>query len=216
MNEYVAWAITLAVAYLIGSTPSGVIVTRLWRGVDIRSYGSGSTGTTNVLRTLGPKAAVLVFVLDVAKGAAAVAVARLLDVPHLAVALAGALVVVGHMWPVFARFRGGKGVATGLGVLLFLWWPIGISSFLGAVIASSTRFVSVGSLVGATTGVTFLAVLIVRGDVEVEYLAFSVPVCVLIYIRHAENIGRLIKGTERRLTFGAKPSRSAEVRSRDT
>ena len=216
MNEYVAWAITLALAYLIGSTPSGVIVTRLWRGVDIRSYGSGSTGTTNVLRTLGPKAAVLVFVLDVAKGAAAVAVARLLDVPHLAVALAGALVVVGHMWPVFARFRGGKGVATGLGVLLFLWWPIGISSFLGAVIASATRFVSVGSLVGATTGVTFLAVLIVRGDVEVEYLAFSVPVCVLIYIRHAENIGRLIKGTERRLTFGAKPSRSAEVRSRDT
>ena len=216
MNEYVAWAITLALAYLIGSTPSGVIVTRLWRGVDIRSYGSGSTGTTNVLRTLGPKAAVLVFVLDVAKGAAAVAVARLLDVPHLAVALAGALVVVGHMWPVFARFRGGKGVATGLGVLLFLWWPIGISSFLGAVIASATRFVSVGSLVGATTGVTFLAVLIVRGDVEIEYLAFSVPVCVLIYIRHAENIGRLIKGTERRLTFGAKPSRSAEVRSRDT
>ena len=216
MNEYVAWAITLALAYLIGSTPSGVIVTRLWRGVDIRSYGSGSTGTTNVLRTLGPKAAVLVFVLDVAKGAAAVAVARLLDVPHLAVALAGALVVVGHMWPVFARFRGGKGVATGLGVLIFLWWPIGISSFLGAVIASATRFVSVGSLVGATTGVTFLAVLIVRGDVEIEYLAFSVPVCVLIYIRHAENIGRLIKGTERRLTFGAKPSRSAEVRSRDT
>ena len=216
MNEYVAWAITLALAYLLGSTPSGVIVTRLWRGVDIRSYGRGSTGTTNVLRTLGPKAAVLVFVLDVAKGAAAVAVARLLDVPHLAVALAGALVVVGHMWPVFARFRGGKGVATGLGVLLFLWWPIGISSFLGAVIASATRFVSVGSLVGATTGVTFLAVLIVRGDVEIEYLAFSVPVCVLIYIRHAENIGRLIKGTERRLTFGAKPSRSAEVRSRDT
>ena len=112
MNEYIAWAVTLVLAYLIGSTPSGVIVTRLWRGVDIRSYGSGSTGTTNVLRTLGPKAAVLVFFLDVAKGAAAVAIAKLLDVPHLAVALAGALVVVGHMWPVFARFRGGKGVAT--------------------------------------------------------------------------------------------------------
>ena len=216
MNEYIAWAVTLVLAYLIGSTPSGVIVTRLWRGVDIRSYGSGSTGTTNVLRTLGPKAAVLVFFLDVAKGAAGVAVAKLLDVPHLAVALAGALVVVGHMWPVFARFRGGKGVATGLGVLLFLWWPVGISSFLGAVIASATRYVSIGSLVGATTGMAFLAVLIVRGDVEVEYLAFAIPVCGLIYFRHAENIGRLIKGTERRLTFGAKPSRSAEVRSKDS
>ena len=215
MNEYIAWAVTLVLAYLIGSTPSGVIVTRLWRGVDIRSYGSGSTGTTNVLRTLGPKAAVLVFFLDVAKGAAAVAIAKLLDVPHLAVALAGALVVVGHMWPVFARFRGGKGVATGLGVLLFLWPPVGVSSFLGAVIASATRYVSVGSLVGATTGMAFLAVLIVRGDVEIEYLAFAIPVFVLIYIRHAENIGRLIKGTERRLTFGAKPSRSAEPRSKD-
>ena len=215
MNEYIAWAVTLVLAYLIGSTPSGVIVTRLWRGVDIRSYGSGSTGTTNVLRTLGPKAAVLVFFLDVAKGAAAVAIAKLLDVPHLAVALAGALVVVGHMWPVFARFRGGKGVATGLGVLLFLWPPVGVSSFLGAVIASATRYVSVGSLVGATTGMAFLAVLIVRGDVEFEYLAFAIPVFVLIYIRHAENIGRLIKGTERRLTFGAKPSRSAEPRSKD-
>ena len=224
MNEYIAWAITLVLAYLIGSTPSGVIVTRLWRGVDIRSYGSGSTGTTNVLRTLGPKAAVLVFFLDVAKGAAAVAIAKLLNDDHLAVALAGALVVVGHMWPVFARFQGGKGVATGLGVLLFLWWPIGISSFLGAVIAMGTRYVSIGSLVGATTGMTFLAVLIVRrflavlivrGDVEFEYLAFAIPVFVLIYIRHAENIGRLIKGTERRLTFGAKPSRSAEPRSKD-
>lgn len=224
MNEYIAWAVTLVLAYLIGSTPSGVIVTRLWRGVDIRSYGSGSTGTTNVLRTLGPKAAVLVFFLDVAKGAAGVAVAKLLDVPHLAVALAGVLVVVGHMWPVFAKFQGGKGVATGLGVLLFLWWPIGISSFLGAVIAMGTRYVSIGSLVGATTGMTFLAVMIVRSDlsesvigrhVEAEYLAFAVPVFILIYVRHAENIGRLIKGTERRLTFGAKPSRSAEARSKD-
>ena len=216
MNEYIAWAVSLVLAYLIGSVPSGVIVTRLWRGVDIRSYGSGSTGTTNVLRTLGPKAAVLVFVLDVAKGAAAVAIAKLLDVPVLAGALAGALVVVGHMWPVFARFRGGKGVATGLGVLFIIWWPVGISSFLGAVIASATRFVSVGSLVGATTGMAFLAVLIAIGELEIEYLAFAIPVFLLIYIRHAENIGRLIKGTERRLTFGAKPSRSAEDRSKDS
>ena len=216
MNEYIAWAVTLALAYLIGSTPSGVIVTRLWRGVDIRSYGSGSTGTTNVLRTLGPKAAVLVFVLDVAKGAVAVAIAKALPVPDLAVALAGALVVVGHMWPVFARFRGGKGVATGLGVLLFLWPLVGVSSFAGAVIASATKYVSVGSLVGATTGMAFLAFLIFRGDVEREYLAFAIPVFLLIYVRHAENIGRLIKGTERRLTFGAKPSRSAEDRSKDS
>ena len=216
MNEYIAWAIALILAYLIGSVTSGVIVTRLWRGVDIRSYGSGSTGTTNVLRTLGPKAAVLVFVLDVAKGAAAVAVAEALPVPVLAVALAGALVVVGHMWPVFARFRGGKGVATGLGVLFVIWWPVGLSSFAGAIIASATRFVSIGSLVGATTGMTFLAVLIVRGDLEIEYLAFAIPVFLLIYVRHAENIGRLIKGTERRLTFGAKPSRSAEVRSKES
>ncbi len=215
MNEYLAWAISLVLAYLIGSVTSGVIVTRLWRGVDIRSYGSGSTGTTNVLRTLGPKAAVLVFVLDVAKGAAAFAIARALPVPDLAVALAGVLVVVGHMWPVFARFRGGKGVATGLGVLFVIWWPVGLSSFLGAIIASATRFVSVGSLVGATTGMAFLAFLISRGELEREYLAFGIPVFILIYVRHAENIGRLFKGTERRLTFGAKPSRSAEPRSKD-
>ena len=216
MNEYLLWVITLALAYLIGSVPSGVLVTRLWRGVDIRSYGSGSTGTTNVLRTLGPKAAVLVFVLDVAKGAAGVAVAKLLDVDHLAVALAGVLVVVGHMWPVFARFRGGKGVATGLGVLLFLWPVVGVSSFAGAVIASATRYVSVGSLVGATTGMTFLAVLIVRDQVEIEYLAFAIPVVLLIYARHLENIVRLVKGKERRLSFGSKPSRSVEARSRDS
>ncbi len=214
MNEYLYWIITLVLAYLIGSVPSGVIVTRLWRGVDIRSYGSGSTGATNVLRTLGPKAAVLVFILDIAKGSAAVAIAKGLAVSDLNIAVAGVLVVAGHSWPVFARFRGGKGVATGLGVLLLLWWPIGISSFAGAVIASATRYVSVGSLVGATTGVVFLAVQIVKGDIDPAYLAFAVPVGVLIYVRHLPNIFSLINGTERRLSVG-RPSRATEARTKD-
>ncbi len=211
MNEYAAWAITLPLAYLIGSVPSGLIVAKLVKGVDIRSYGSGSTGATNVLRTLGPRAGALVLAIDMAKGAGAAAIAKwgLLPNSDLALALAGTLAVVGHTWPIFARFRGGKGVATGLGVLFVLWWPVGLTAFAGAIIARITGFVSIGSLMGTVAGLTFLAVLIAVGRFPIEYLWFAIPVTALIFARHAANIKRLIKGTESRLDTKPKKARAA-------
>ncbi len=210
MNEYIAWPVTLAAAYLIGSVPSGVIVARLWRGVDIRSYGSGSTGATNVLRTLGAKAGVLVLVLDVAKGTGAtlIAIALTTDSP-LNVALAATMSVVGHSFPIFAKFQGGKGIATGLGALFALHPLAGGAAFCGAVIAMVTRYVSLGSLVGTVTGFAILIWLMLIETLPYEYLAFSIPVFTLIFVRHAPNIKRLINGTESRLSFGRSKAASS-------
>ena len=220
MNELLAWVLIAPAAYLVGSIPVGLIVCRVWGGVDPREHGSGSMGATNVLRTVGKKAAVLVFVFDFGKGAAMIGLSLLLapDVKLLH-ALTGTFVIVGHTWPVFAGFKGGKGISTGWGAILVLSPIAAALTLVGLAVALVTRYVSLGSMIGASLGVLALIVLsIVNLPVSVdyatiEYLAFAIPAVVLILFSHRENMMRLSRGTENRLDINEAegPSKS-EVR----
>ncbi len=210
MNETLAWAILLPVAYLIGSIPVGVIVCRLWGGVDPRQHGSGSMGTTNVLRTVGKKAAALVLALDFGKGVVVIGMSMLLSSEsHLLHAIVGTSVIIGHTWPVFAGFKGGKGIATGWGAILVLSPIAAAFTLIGLAIALLTRYVSLGSIIGASLGVGALIVL-AFADVpfdwlhtHIEYLAFAIPAVILILYSHRENLVRLHQGTENRLDINA-------------
>lgn len=206
----VAWIIAIPAAYLLGAIPTGILVSRLWRGVDIRQYGSGGSGATNVYRTLGKPAAAAVLLLDFVKGSIAVLVARLLDADaYLLTALAGVAAVAGHTWPVYVGFKGGKGIATGWGALLVISPIASIATIIGLVIALTTRYVSLGSILGAVAGVATLLVLSIIGLQPVEYIAFIIPAMIFILFRHSDNIKRLLRGDERRLESKSRPERSS-------
>ena len=216
MNELLAWVLIAPAAYLIGSIPVGLIVCCTWGGVDPRQHGSGSMGATNVLRTAGKKAAVLVFVLDFGKGAAMIGLSTLLaPESNLLHALTGTFVIIGHTWPVFAGFKGGKGISTGWGAILVLSPIAATVTLVGLIVALITRYVSLGSMIGASLGVGMLIVLSIVNipftvaNAPIEYLAFAVPAVVLILYSHRENMMRLQKGTENRLDINAAESSSA-------
>ena len=186
-------------AYLLGAVPFGWLLGRLAGGMDVRRVGSGNIGATNVARSLGPWAGILTLALDVGKGAAAVwGAGRLAGSPGVAMA-AGLAAVAGHIFPVYLGFRGGKGVATGLGAFLVLD-PIAAAGaalvFLAAVAVS--RRVSAGSIVAAAS---LPVVLLLRHAPQALVLA-GMASSLLIILRHAENIRRLFQGTEPKL--GAK------------
>lgn len=216
MNELLAWALIAPAAYLVGSIPIGVIVCKAWGGVDPREHGSRSMGATNVLRTVGKKAAALVLGLDFVKGVVVIGLSLLLvRDAHLLHAMAGTLVMIGHTWPVFAGFKGGKGIATGWGAILVLSPIAAAATLIGLAIALLTRYVSLGSMIGASLGVGALVVLAVA-DVPVEilnapqeYVAFALPAVALILFSHRENMMRLLRGTENRLDIDAAEGSSA-------
>lgn len=193
--------------YLIGALPSGVMIGRL-RGVDPRAAGSGRTGTTNALRTLGPALAAVVLLLDVAKGAAAVLVggwiARTLGADDAwPAALAGVAAVVGHVRSVFIGFGGGRGVATGAGAMLVLA-PLSLLAAIPvfAVLVWRTRYVSLGSIGAAVAMALGVAVLYALGWVGVEALVAAVLIGAVVVVAHADNLERLRAGTERKLGHG--------------
>lgn len=199
--------LAIAVGYLVGAIPSGVLIGRL-RGIDPRSSGSGRTGTTNAMRTLGVAWAALVLVLDVAKGVLAVAIGEQIALAvdgsvGWAAALAGVAAVVGHVRSVFIGFGGGRGVATGGGVLLVLV-PIGalVAIAVFALIVWRTRYVSAGSMAAAITLALVAGVLLALGRGTVEALAAACLVAVVVVLAHADNIERLRAGTERQLGRG--------------
>lgn len=216
MNELLAWVLIAPAAYLIGAIPVGLIVCRVWGGVDPREHGSGSMGATNVLRTVGKKAAALVLAADFGKGVLVVGLTLLL-VPdtHLLQGVAGLLVIIGHTWPVFAGFKGGKGVATGWGAILVLSPIAGVLTLIGLAIALLTRYVSLGSMIGATLGVVGLVVVAVVDvpldllNAPIEYLVFALPSVALVLFSHRENMMRLLRGTENRLDIDATDNGSA-------
>ena len=193
--------LTSGIGYLLGAIPTGLLVGRLYGGVDVRDFGSRSTGATNVLRTVGPGASAIVVCGDLAKGALAVLIARRLF-PHHALthALAALAVAIGHDWPVFARFHGGKGVLTSLGALGSLYFPATIPVVgIGAAVLWRTRYASLGSLVGTLVAPIVLTWSAMRRRVPRPYLIFGISGAALVVIRHHENIARLLNGTERRL-----------------
>lgn len=191
-------ALLIAAGYLCGSVPFGVIVTRSVRGVDVRSQGSGNIGATNVARVAGKKLGVLVLLLDALKGALPV-LAALLLVPavawvHVAVAAAAFL---GHVFPVWLKFKGGKGVATALGVFVVLMpWAALAGFVVFAALFAIFRVSSIGSLVGGLTSVAVAFVLHARGSLPLEYALLAVGLLLMMVWTHRGNIERIVKRTE--------------------
>ena len=186
----------LLAAYLIGSIPIGFLVARAAGAIDIRRAGSGTIGATNVLRTLGTGPAVLTLVGDIVKGYLAVRAARSIA-PEVWAAAAGTVAAIaGNCWPVFLRFRGGKGVATGLGAFLALIpWAVGPAAVLWIAVTAVSRYVSMASVV-ACLSLPVAALLL--GYPRHSVIAAAVAALIIVW-RHRENIARLISGTERRL-----------------
>ena len=186
-------------AYLLGSVPNGLILCRAIWHIDIREHGSRNIGATNVYRTLGKGPGAVVFLLDFLKGFLGVYIAMLLVGTPLAVVIGGIAAILGHSAPVFLRFKGGKGVATGLGVIAMLMPAVtGIVFFAWLGIVFVTGYVSLGSIVGAAL-VPIFAFLFAY---PTEYLAFGVLAAVLVIVRHHTNITRLLNGTESKIKAG--------------
>ena len=190
--------------YVLGAIPFGLLIGRWTRGIDLRAYGSHRTGATNALRTLGLRAAAGVFVLDVAKGVAAVVLARLLfggdPMVEWAAALAGVAAIVGHNWSVFIGFTGGRGVATSAGALGAMSpWTLVILLPIVFAVMWRTRYVSLGSIVGAVGAPIITAFLAGAGWASIQAVAYALASGVLVTVAHADNIGRLRAGTERRI-----------------
>lgn len=190
--------------YLLGALPFGLIVGRMTRGIDLRDYGSHRTGATNALRTLGLRAAALVFLLDVGKGLAAVLLARLLfagdPLVEWAAAVAGFAAVVGHDWSVFIRFTGGRGVATSAGALGAMSpWTILVLAPIVIGIIWRTRYVSLGSITGGLLAPVITAVLWAVGAASVAAIVYAAASGLLVTAAHADNIARLRAGTERKI-----------------
>ncbi|MFC1937393.1 glycerol-3-phosphate 1-O-acyltransferase PlsY [Chloroflexota bacterium] len=198
--------------YLLGSIPFGVLIGRQVASVDIRQYGSRRMGATNVLRTAGKKAAAAAAILDITKGMMAVAFAGLIVGSDylvvgnvgigslLAQVLAALAAVVGHVWPVFLKFRGGRGVATFFGGLIALCPAAAL--FGGEILiigAGLTRFVSLGSIAGTIGVYTILVPLTIMNGFPVEYLLYALIGAILVIVVHRDSIARLLSGKERRL-----------------
>lgn len=194
-----------AIGYVLGSLPWGLIAGYLWLQKDIREFGSGSTGTTNVLRTAGKSAAAFVLIADVAKGTIPALVGRLVfDEPWAAAVGAGAA-VVGHIWPVFAGFRGGRGVATAFGGVLGLTPLLAVAfPVIAALVIIPVRIVSVMSIIGALLSGVVVVVAWLFGWAEGAYAAYAVFVVALIEYKHIPNMKRLLAGTEPRIGRGGE------------
>ncbi len=217
-------AVIIVLSYLVGSIPTSIIVTKIAKGIDIRDYGSGNAGGTNVMRVLGWKQGLLVILLDALKGVLAViVVARLhngtmpftnatpFDDFTLVQIIAGVSAVIGHIWTVFAGFRGGKGIATALGMLLMITTVdmlIAIGVFV--VVVGISRYVSLGSILGAIAVPLALVVRENIFDVNIHgyntLLPFVIFVTLLVIFTHRKNVVRLLNGSEHKISFSKKKS----------
>ncbi len=191
------YLLVIPIAYLLGSIPSGYLAGRWLAGIDIREHGSGSTGATNVLRQVGKTPALIVFLVDVFKGSAAVLVAKQLlgGDAHGWLVAAGLLALAGHIWPIWLKGKGGKAVATGLGMLLGLLPAVGLASLgIFLLVLSFSRIVSLSSVVAA---LALPALIWIAGYSQTTaYMGLGVLAALLVVWRHRGNIKRLLAGTE--------------------
>ena len=211
MASYIIVAI---IAYAIGSINFSVIISKKMAGFDVREKGSGNAGSTNMLRSVGKKAAILTLICDILKGVIAVLVAFIIGKisknvdQALLVQIAGILVVVGHTFPIFFEFKGGKGVATSLGVLLIINWKIGLICLVFAlVIMALSRMVSLGSI-GAAVLFPVLTLFIHSNYIVqatgIKYIVFGIILAAFVIFNHRANIQRIANGTENKLSFKNK------------
>lgn len=209
--EYIIIAI---IAYLIGSINFSILISKKKAGYDIRQKGSGNAGTTNMLRNLGKKFAAITLICDVLKGVVAIGIAIIVGNilgdtnKALLVQIAGVAVVIGHTFPIFFGFKGGKGVATSLGILLMTNWQLGLICLVFAlVLMALTRVVSMGSIAAAIL-YPVLTLFVGGGHYIVEssglgsgYFIYSVILAVIVIFNHRENIKRILSGTENKISF---------------
>ncbi|MEG6616242.1 glycerol-3-phosphate 1-O-acyltransferase PlsY [Peptococcaceae bacterium 1198_IL3148] len=195
--------IVLVVGYLLGSIPSGYILAKLWRGIDIRQYGSGNIGATNIYRTLGVAPGILVLLADMAKGIAAVLAARYIasgDIQAIAELSAAVGALLGHSASIFLKFKGGKIVATGGGIIFVISPLTGlIALVLLIATVAITRYVSAGSMVAALS----IPIAFYLLNLDLPYLIFGIAVAALVIYKHRSNIKRIFSGTEYKI--GQKP-----------
>lgn len=197
--------VTVLLGYLLGSITTGVLVGRLAGVKDLREYGSGKTGFTNSLRTLGIRWAVLVVVIDVAKGSVPVLIGQLIFDEPMAAALGGVAAVVGHTFPVFAGFRGGRGVATAFGAFLAVSPLAAFACLMFAlVVLAIFRIASVMSIVGVFVGFLVVVGLVIADRAAQPYLLFALLTMLAVEFNHLANIKRLIAGTEPKLGQGGQ------------
>lgn len=210
----ILYLIILIIAYLIGSINFSIIISKKMAGFDVREKGSGNAGTTNMLRTVGKKAALLTLICDILKGIVPVLLAVLIGniVNHFGVGIkidylvqiAGIFAIIGHTFPIYFGFKGGKGVASSLGLILIINWQIGLICLVFALlIMAITRMVSLGSV---ATAILFPVLVIFRVGVEHyivlgKYIVFSIILALIVIFNHRSNIKRILAGTENRLSF---------------
>ncbi|MDO8670735.1 MAG: glycerol-3-phosphate 1-O-acyltransferase PlsY [Dehalococcoidia bacterium] len=202
----VNYIVLVIASYLIGAIPWGFIVGKA-QGIDVRKHGSGKTGATNTLRTLGTRSSALVFLCDAGKGVAVVLLARYFFNSPTAEVFAAVAAVIGHNWSVYIRFFGGRGVSISMGSILAMYLPVTILGvFIFAAIIIVTRYVSLASIIGiACTALALVILFLLRldlpwfGTVPVEYVAYSLIGGPLVIFAHWDNIIRLRSGKERKL-----------------
>ena len=189
----------LLVSYLLGSFPSGFLIAKSLKGIDLRYVGSGSTGATNVLRNIGRWPALIVFITDVLKGFVAVKIASFMLSDNIFQVLAGLFAITGHIWPIWLKGKGGKAVATGLGMFIALSWQVGLASFgTFLMIVSVTKVVSLSSITAAL--LLPLYMLRYTGTFNHSFTLFSFIVAIIVIWKHRSNINRILKGEEPKIS----------------
>ena len=196
------------IAYAIGSVNFSIIFSKKLAGFDVREKGSGNAGTTNMLRSVGKGAAALTLICDILKGVAAVLVAWGIakiaknETPEILIQIAGFFAVVGHTFPVYFGFKGGKGVATALGILLLTNWQIGLICLVFAILVMAlTRMVSLGSIMAAVLFPVLTIFITENYLVSGNYIIFGIAMAVLVIFNHRSNLKRIYKGEENKLSF---------------
>lgn len=198
-----SWLLNGAIGYLLGSIPSGVLVGRVATGRDVREYGSGKTGFTNTLRSAGIGAALIVVAADIAKGALPVLIGRFVFDDPWAVAVGAVAAVAGHNWPLFAGFRGGRGVATSFGAFVAMAPPAALGVLvLGMALLAATRYVSLTSMAATAAGFLAILALVLADQLPAPYLLFAVAAGAAVELSHLGNARRLLAGTEPKLGHG--------------
>ncbi len=200
--------LTFVFAYLVGSIPTSFIMGKLIKGIDIREYGSGNVGATNALRVLGTKIGIITLLIDIGKGFFAVQIGKLLvsEPTNLFLIGTGLFSIIGHIFTIFLKFKGGKGVATSTGVFIALSpLPVAIALVVFVITVWISKYVSLGSMVA-----TFIFLLVElinnirNGFANIEILIFVFIIVIFIFIRHRANIKRIIDGNENKISFRSR------------